>query len=438
MRDLIFACFWVVLFPAAFLSAHIGVLLWIWVSLAVPNLLLYDLLADFPFNKVVAGLTILSICFHPKNFKLYFDKITALYITFLLVGVVSQWMSFANFTLGDELFQKVIKEFVLFICIIGVMNTRHRLHMVVVIFCIAIGLEVAFETAAYVATGGGHRVVGNVSFGDNNGLALVALMIVPLSIYVAKYSGDPRMQKAFKFFTFGCVAGVVITFSRGGFIGLVAILAVMFWRSDKKFLFFALAAVVLVAGLILVPAAWFERIDSIKDADSSLSFLGRVIAWKVSVLVALDRPFYGSGFHGIQSHAVWDIYFPLSGTFGGIDTSGIDTPPRAAHSIFFEVLGDLGFLGLFIYLTILATLLLTCRSIAKRCKSIASLGWAWNLARQLEISLIGFIVAGSALSEAYFEGFWVLAAVISALDHLTRKEQAALIKDTPAYLGVAT
>ena len=58
------------------------------------------------------------------------------------------------------------------------------------------------------------------------------------------------------------------------------------------------------------------------------------------------------------------------------------------------------------------------------------------MARQLEISLIGFIVAGSALSEAYFEGFWVLAAVISALDHLTRKEQAALIKDTSAYLEV--
>ena len=79
------------------------------------------------------------------------------------------------------------------------------------------------------------------------------------------------------------------------------------------------------------------------------------------------------------------------------------TETHAAHSIYFQVLGDTGFPGLAIYLVILFLAFLNCYRIRKATRKRPELEWAYDLATMIQLSLVAFCVGGSALSLAYYD-----------------------------------
>ena len=74
---------------------------------------------------------------------------------------------------------------------------------------------------------------------------------------------------------------------------------------------------------------------------------------------------------------------------------------KAAHSIYFEVLGDHGFVGLALYLLILAAAWFNTFTVLRLTRGRPDLDWANRLARTLQVSMIGFLIGGAALSMAY-------------------------------------
>jgi putative inorganic carbon (HCO3(-)) transporter len=421
MRDLIFACCWVVLFPAVFLSAHVGVLLWIWVALSTPNLMLYDFLSTFPFNKVIAIITFLVILFKPEKKNFYADKIVIFYSIFIIIGFLSNYMSTEYYTSSEDIYEKILKEYALFIVITGVMTTRHRLHVTVLTFCISLAVTGAFEAAAYVVSGTSHKVLGAGGLGDNNGIAVAMLMAIPLCYYVISYSEVRLMRIAFTILLFCDVLTVIATFSRGGFLGLVVLGIFLVLNARQKTPIIAAAVLVVLFMTFLAPEEILARLGSIQDADSNGSFLGRVVAWKVNLLAALDHPLIGVGFSAAARPDIWSHYVPMISSIGIIDTPMVPPTPLVAHSIFFQVLGDTGFIGLFCFVSVILAAIVYCFSIVRRCKGRPDLLWASDLARLLRVTIIVYTAAGSALSFSYFEGFWIIAAVISRLNHTTRQ-----------------
>ena len=76
-------------------------------------------------------------------------------------------------------------------------------------------------------------------------------------------------------------------------------------------------------------------------------------------------------------------------------------------------------LGLFCFLSIIVLCLIACGRVAKRCRHDPELLWAQDMARLLRVCIIVYAVSGAALSFAYFEGFWILVALISRLNRTT-------------------
>lgn len=445
MRDLAFAMVWVVLFPVALWSAHIGVLLWIWVALVSPNERLYGFLVGVPFNKIAAGLTLLVLFLNQEKKKFYLDATVVLIILFAIVSSASAYFAIVPSDNGNDLYQKVIKELLLAALIMGLMWSRHRIHMTVLVLCIAIGFTSVIEGLEYAISGGGHKIIGTGGIGDNNSIALAALLIVPPLYYLSRYSALRQMRAGFMVALVVSLICVVGTFSRGGFIGLLVLFAFFVINSRNKFSAITLALLAAVAMYFLASDDWFSRIDTIKDASDNGSFMGRVIAWKISTMIALDSPLFGGGFHAVQRYPVWSQYVgSLDSIFAFIQTPEPDSSPHAAHSIYFEVLGDLGFVGLFLFMLILAVALLNCSWIARAAKRHPELAWAGDLARMLQISMIVYMVSGAALSMAYFEGFWILVALLSRLKRtvrdtierpagITATEPARSFADIPTY-----
>ena len=415
-----FALVWMALLPLSLLSAHVGVLLWVWVALLSPNELLYGFMAGVPFNKVVALVTIALFFVSRERKQPYLDA-TLLLLLLLAASATMSWAT--GLAPGDDstdLYEKLIKEIVLAFMISAVMTTRHRLNLLVLTVVVSLGFLAVKEGLISILTAGGHKIIGSLSIGDNNSLATALLMIVPLTWYLARQSAVRAVRVALLCVLGLSVVTVIMTFSRGGFVGLLLLGLFMVAKSGSRVRTFLLVAA--VGGLIysLAPATWFERLDTIKDASNDSSFTGRVVAWKISWLLAMDHPLFGGGPHAVQHAEVWSAYLPGLPALDWIATPPAGPTPRAAHSIYFEILGDLGFVGLSLFLALVLGAMWQCRQVVRLARGRPELRWAAELAGMAQISMVLYMTTGAALSMGYFELLYIMLALVSRLRRIVR------------------
>jgi len=181
--------------------------------------------------------------------------------------------------------------------------------------------------------------------------------------------------------------------------------AMGFWivkMSQRKIL--GIIALISIGILVIAvaPDSWTARMNSINDAQQDSSFMTRVAAWKKSTAIALENPLLGGGLDAVASPTLYSKFKDAQGLMGFIDTP--NPYNYVAHSIYFQVMGDLGFFGFFIFLIILFNTFNTRNQIKKLVKIQGEhLRWAADLADLLTASMIAYVVGGALLSAAYFE-----------------------------------
>lgn len=437
MRDLLFALVWMALLPLVLISANAGALVWVWSALLAPNELLYGFMSSVPFNKIVAVLTIFTVFISKEKQDRYIDITLFLLILFALGGTVSWFNAMAPGPTTTELYEKLLKEIALVFVIATVMTTRAHIDRLVLVVVLAVGFQAAKEGTIYILSNGGHHIAGSGALGDNNGVAMALLMIIPLISYLARNS-VVRIVRIGMWSLLGLsLVTVLATYSRDGFIGMVVLSALMIKNSRRRLLSICLAAFAAAFLYILASQSWFDRMDTIQSASDDSSFMGRVVAWKMSLLIAMDNPLFGGGMHAVQNQSVWDAYRKDFDLVDFVDTPPADKTVRAAHSIYFEVLGDLGFVGLALFLSILGVALWNCRQLNRMSAGHPSCDWAAQLARMLQICLIIYLITGVALSEAYLELFYILVALLSRCRRTVRLTLRAEIPqpESAAKLG---
>jgi probable O-glycosylation ligase (exosortase A-associated) len=358
-------------------------------------------------------------------------------IGLVVVGLVSASFSLTNLAENWYLFGKLAKIVVLALVLTVVLNTRRRLHGLVLATALGLAFNGADEGLKVLLTAGGHHVLGISTLGDNNAFALAMLMCMPLLLYLYNTSAHPVTRFALMAGEVLCGVAVVGTFSRGGFLGLLTFALGLVALNRNKLRNLALVA---AGGLVLLyfaPVEWFQRIDTIGKAQVDSSFMDRVTAWKVSTLIALDRPFFGGGFHAVQDTTVYHHFGEQLERLAFIPGAPLRPLGMAAHSIYFEVLGDLGFTGLTLFLAMLVFAFLACSAIRKRARQYRDMEWMSDLAGMLRLSMIVYMVAGAALSFAYFEGVYVIVALVSVTRHMQALELAKRANAEPEAEPVA-
>jgi probable O-glycosylation ligase (exosortase A-associated) len=329
---------------------------------------------------------------------------------------------------------KIIALFVFVLLIL-----ENKLHIDFLMWCLifSLGFYAGVEGLKYIASGGGHQLEGMAGhvLGDRNELAVALAMLLPICFYLlGEYGKESRIVK---FGLLGLIALVVIsiigTGSRGGLISLAAVGGYLFLKSKRKILFMLLLVCVGGAMMGLIPDQWFERMDSIGKADADASFMGRVVAWKLSFILASQNPFFGGGFKALETFAVW---FSLSQDFYQYPFfyTGTAMPDleraHAAHSIYFQVLGDHGFVGLFLFVAIIAAAFFKAGAIARKIRNARGPEWAISLATMLRLSIFTYAVGGAALSFAYFDLVYAIFAIVVVLEY---KFLPAIIRDGKGY-----
>ena len=173
-----------------------------------------------------------------------------------------------------------------------------------------------------------------------------------------------------------------------------------------------IAVAVVGFGLIsFMPQKWHDRIESIQNYEQDNSAQGRINAWKFAYNVAKDHPIVGGGF-AVFNRDMFLRYAPNPEDY------------HDAHSIYFEVLGEHGFVGIALFLSLGILALAKGNQIRRASRKQPELLWAYDLASMVQVSLVGYAVAGLFLGLAYFDLYYHLIAVLVITERVMLREKA--------------
>lgn len=432
MRDvvLLLGFFAMLAMGQVFRYPHVGVLLWCWTALVIPTFFSYGFASVIPYNKIVAIITLLAWLLSREPKTLPANTTMVLLVLFGVWGTISALTGISATDDAMVEWGNFIKVLVFAFAVAGLMTSKDRIVALLYAAVLSLGFHGIVSGAKFLASGGASHIYGpGLSIiGDNNAFALAMIILLPIVFYLYRQTNHRLIKLALMGSIVLMVATVMGTASRGGLIGIVAVGGLAFARSKNRLRNAMIATPLILAALAFAPQQWSERMDTIKTADQDSSFMGRVIAWKQSTLIALDHPVFGGGFHAVQDVAIWLEYAQKFHRLDFVPT-GDPNPVRAfaAHSIYFQTLGDLGFVGLAIFLGILVSSWRNASAVIRAARDRPEWQWAGDLAKTLQYSLFAYVVAGAALNMAYFDFMYMLFALLAALRRLLVQPSGVMV-----------
>jgi probable O-glycosylation ligase (exosortase A-associated) len=147
---------------------------------------------------------------------------------------------------------------------------------------------------------------------------------------------------------------------------------------------------VAVLAIGFMPQEWVARMGTIEKYDQDTSALGRLNAWHMAFNLANDRPLVGGGF---------EPYTPRTFVMYAPDPTDL----HSAHSIYFQMLGEHGYVGLFLFLALGIAAWRTARRIINASSNNPAYAREGYLARAIQVSLIGYASAGAFVNIGYWD-----------------------------------
>jgi probable O-glycosylation ligase (exosortase A-associated) len=416
VRDFLLAGMFIPMILYALPRPWVGVLIWSWLSYMNPHRLCYGFAHDFPFSAITAAVVMIGLVITaaPKHIPWTRE------VVLLLVFVV--WFTFTTvvslnpngYSLSHmqglavdmakgawEGWNRSIKIELMTFVTLMVMRGRKQLDSLVWVIVLSLGFYGMKGGIFAIMTGGTSRVEGppDTFIGGNNEIALALVMAIPLMRYL-------QLQTERRWVYFGLlsaqilsVLAVLATYSRAGFLALSMVLLIMALKSRRKVIYSALLAIAIVMLISFMPVEWADRMHTIETYQQDASALGRINAWWFAYNLANDRPFTGGGFNCFTPK-LFRTYAPEPNNH------------HDAHSIYFQLLGEQGYPGLFLFLTLGLLTWRTGSWIVRHARERTSLLWAGDLAAMCQVSLIGYAVGGSFAGLAYFDLPYHIMAIV--------------------------
>jgi len=359
-----------------------------------------------------------------------------LLLVFGVWGTISALTSVSTSSNVIGEWEKFIKIITFAFVISAIITTKERIDSVLFIIFLSLGFHGIVSGLKFIASGGSHHIYGPGTsiIADNNHFALAMIALLPVVLYLYKQVSNYWIKLTLIGSSGLIAVSVMGTFSRGGLLGIAAVASLAFLRSKQKIIYALVVVPLVLAAVAFAPESWSMRMDTITTAGQDESFMGRVIAWKQSTLIALDHPWFGGGFFAVQDPVIWAKYAQMFYRLDFIPTNQPDTQAAyAAHSIYFQVLGDLGFVGLFIFLAILISAWRNASYIMKLSRDRPEWQWAHDLALAFQYGLFAYMISGAALSMAYFDYMYVIFAILIVVRRMLT--QGALRKETRSVLA---
>jgi putative inorganic carbon (hco3(-)) transporter len=396
VRDIVLAIVLAVLSPLGVLHPWIGVLLWSWVSLMSPHRMTYGFMYDAPVAMLTAIVTLIGLLVSRDPKKLPLAAPLVWLALFCVWMCVTFFFSIVDTSENLSQLDKVLKIYLFTFISAAVIWTRRQVDILVAVATFSIAFFGVKGGIFTLLTGGAFRVRGDGGFiAGNNEIGLALIMIVPMMYYFVIVLRNVWLKRMLWLAMLLCVVAALGTQSRGALLGVIAMTLAFIVRSPNPGRLIAPILLLSLFVLLFLPESWWERMGTIDDYQTDESAMGRINAWILAWNVATTHPF-GGGFT-LEVPQLFERFAPNPDFIA------------VAHSIYFQILGQHGFVGLLLFLGFWISTWRTCRWVARNSPSPQDQA----LARMIEISLVGYAVGGAFLNMAYFDGpYYLMAALV--------------------------
>lgn len=401
MRDWAILLLFVAALPMAIRHTWVGVLLWNWISLMVPHKLGWGFIFNAPLAAVAAGVTLVSMLFSRGTLKMPTDKPVITQFLLVLWMCVTTGLAFFPAESSEQLIKVLKIQLMTFVAFAAIRNRKH-IELFIWVNVLSVGFY-GFKGGLFTVTsGGGGRVWGPPGgfIEDNNALAVALVMAIPLMHYLRAVATKASIRHGLLLLMALCAVSAVGSQSRGALLAIVA-MSLFLWIRLRKKLLAGIAIVGLALSLVaFMPDSWMERMNTIQTYEKDQSASERLIAWQMTFNLANDRP-WGGGFE-IYNWATYERYYPEARL------------PQAAHSIYFSILGEHGWVGAGLFLLLFVQSYRMASQMRKRSREIPEAAWVHLLAGMCQASIIGYAVGGAFLSLAYYDFAYNLIVILVA------------------------
>ncbi len=419
MRDIFVTAVVFGVLPFIFKRPWIGIMLWCWLGYMNPHRQAWGFAYDMPFALICAVVTITAFIFSKEKKEMVWTRETVLLLIFIGWMLLTTFFAFYS-DLAWQHWSKVWRIQLMVFLTVMIIKERQHLHWMIWVIALSLGYYGVKGGIFTIIHGGQFRVQGPTGtfFAGNNEMALVLAMLVPLIRYL-------HLQATQLWVRWGLASAMVLSGiaaigsqSRGGLLAMAAMGLFLWFKSRHKFVMAVYMGIAIAIMAAVMPQSWYDRMDTIKTYEEDPSALGRINAWHTAFNVAKDR-ITGGGYEMFRA-PTFRQYAP--------------EPFRVhdVHSVYFEVLGEHGFIGLGMFLLLAVFAWLRANQVIRECKNDPERKWAADLAAMIQVSLVGYGAGGAFLGLAYFDLTYhllivlVLAAKFSGV--LDKRPQSAVQK----------
>jgi O-antigen ligase len=336
-----------------------------------------------------------------------------------------------------DLFVKVILVFVLMVNTITTRERFERLVNVVVIGTSYIAVRAVIDYGRGMNMVEGGRVQGTGGlFGNPNDMALNMIAFLPLAVMLALGQARRGLRLVALAGIPAITAAVIFSKSRGGTVGLIAMLLVLVYQIGRLRPVVAAAVIAATFATIpMLPESFTSRMSSIfnADEDPTGSREARKTLLREGYQAFLDHPAVGLG----------------AGQFMNYRTDERDAPWRETHNAVLQVAAELGVGGLVVFIIIIGSGFAAAVRTGKELRSARRRRRKARLAGQIQArreplelysaaliaSLTGWLVAAMFASVAYYWTLYLVLALAIALRDITNRELSGAV--VPAKQKVA-
>ena len=400
LRDIAVTLFAFGSLPYIFKDPYMGVLVWNIFAFLSPHRYTWSFAYNFRFSLIIAAATIISFLMYNGRKQVPWCSVTVFMLILTIWVSITTVLAINPSGAVSELnrFSKII---LLIFIALALIDNREKIDKLVWVICVSLGFY-GFKGGLFtIAHGGIYRVGGPTgSFIEgNNELAFALIICLPLMRYLHLNAKKRFVKNGLITVMVLCVISIIGSYSRGAFLAGGAMLIFLWLRSRKRF-GLLLAIVILIPIMFsFMPEEWHSRMNTIEDYKEDASAMGRINAWYCAWNLAKDSPIYGGGARAFTFKTFYK-YAPDPNNFHDV------------HSIYFEMLGEQGFVGLFLFLSIYTFSFIYGYQIRRMTRGSPSYQWAFDLASMCQVSLIGYAIGGAFLGLSYWDLPYTIVAIV--------------------------
>ncbi|MDB5103939.1 MAG: hypothetical protein JWP91_1628 [Fibrobacteres bacterium] len=401
-----------------FTSARRAIMVLAWICFMRPHDFSWGFWGSVPTFKLALGMAILSCLYHGQiRFK--FPPILILFLAFLGWSGIGCALAYDSAIAWAFYLRFLATFWVVSVFVFAAINDLTTLKQALWVSAGSLGILAAKTGGMMTLKGGGHvtdQINGFV--GDNNVFGLTVCLAIGC---VLGLKGTLPKKKAYllPFYAtvFLMVMCVIFTKSRGAFLSLGVILLLSNLVSKNPIRNTLMLGAVLAAAYFVIPSDYFDRMETFKNIEQDDSAMSRVFFWHLSWLQALQHPIFGIG---LDNHMTYNLNF-FRGELG-------NSTNHVAHSVYFQVLAETGFVGFGLYLAMCLSTLWALHRAHGRSRVLSSkrpdLAWVGTAAFWMRNSFIGYMFGSAFLNMLVFDFPWFFIWFSHMLGPMMEREYA--------------